>query len=61
MTGKDFEFLITGDVEDIDHSNWDSIMTPNSFEWGKFKRIIGSITRLEKMNLVILWSHQEYK
>lgn len=33
-TGKDFEFLITGDI-DVPAETYDSIMTPNSFEWTK--------------------------
>jgi hypothetical protein len=33
-TGKDFEFLITGDI-DISPDNYDKIMTPHSFEWTK--------------------------
>jgi hypothetical protein len=32
--GKDFEFLITGDLE-ISAQNHDQIMTPNSSEWSK--------------------------
>lgn len=35
-TGKDFEFLITGDLE-ITAENHDQIMTPNSFEWINLK------------------------
>ena len=33
-TGENFEFLITGDVE-VPSSNYDDIMTPNSFAWEK--------------------------
>ena len=33
-TGKDFEFLITGDIN-ILSDNYDKIMTPTSFEWTK--------------------------
>jgi hypothetical protein len=33
-TGKDFEFLITGDIN-ISPDNYDKIMTPTSFEWTK--------------------------
>lgn len=33
-TGKDFEFLITGEIE-IPAIEYDRIMTPNSFEWVK--------------------------
>jgi hypothetical protein len=33
LTGKDFEFLIVGDVNVS--SNYDHIMTPNTFEWVK--------------------------
>lgn len=33
-TGKDFEFLITGDI-DIPAEDYDNIMTPNSFDWTK--------------------------
>lgn len=32
-TGKDFEFLIRGDINIS--SNYDEIMTPNTFEWVK--------------------------
>jgi hypothetical protein len=33
LTGKDFEFLIVGDI-DVS-SNYDNVMTPNTFEWIK--------------------------
>jgi len=33
LTGKDFEFLIVGDINIS--TNYDSIMTPNTFEWVK--------------------------
>lgn len=33
-TGKDFEFLIAGDVE-IPTDDYDKVMTPVSFEWTK--------------------------
>lgn len=36
-TGKDFEFLITGDIE-ISSKDYDKIMTPNSFGWAKVIR-----------------------
>jgi|GEM_PF-1679959 len=36
-TGKNFEFLITGDLE-ITAENHDEIMTPNSFEWTKIQK-----------------------
>lgn len=36
-TGKDFEFLITGDLE-ISNENHDEIMTPNSFDWNKIEK-----------------------
>lgn len=36
-TGKDFEFLIIGDV-DIPAADYDRIMTPNTFEWKKVNR-----------------------
>lgn len=36
-TGKDFEFLITGDV-DIPAADYDRIMTPNTFQWKKVNR-----------------------
>lgn len=36
-TGKNFEFLITGDLE-ITAENHDQIMTPNSFEWTKIEK-----------------------
>ena len=36
-TGKNFEFLITGDLE-IMAENHDEIMTPNSFEWTKIEK-----------------------
>jgi hypothetical protein len=36
-TGKDFEFLITGDV-DISSADFDQIMTPNTFQWKKVNR-----------------------
>ena len=36
-TGKDFEFLIIGDI-DIPADTYDSIMTPNSFEWIKIEK-----------------------
>jgi hypothetical protein len=36
-TGKDFEFLITGDV-DIPAAEYDQIMTPNTFQWEKVNR-----------------------
>jgi hypothetical protein len=36
-TGKDFEFLITGDIE-IPKDTYDSIMTPNSIEWIKIDK-----------------------
>ncbi len=36
-TGKNFEFLITGDLE-ITAENHDEIMTPNSFEWTKIEK-----------------------
>jgi len=36
-TGKDFEFLIRGDVE-IPESKYDEIMTPNSYSWDKVIR-----------------------
>jgi|JI10StandDraft_1071094.scaffolds.fasta_scaffold642135_1 hypothetical protein len=32
-TGEDFEFLIVGDIDVF--SDFDNIMTPNSFEWTK--------------------------
>jgi hypothetical protein len=35
--GKDFEFLITGDI-DIPVDTYDSVMTPNSFEWVKIDK-----------------------
>lgn len=35
--GKNFEFLITGDLE-ITAENHDQIMTPNSFEWIKVEK-----------------------
>lgn len=34
LRGKDFEFLITGDIE-IPADEFDAIMTPNSFAWTK--------------------------
>lgn len=37
LTGKDFEFLITGDI-DVPTNTYDSIMTPNSFEWTKVEK-----------------------
>jgi hypothetical protein len=36
-TGKDFEFLITGDIN-IPTDTYDSTMTPNSFEWIKIDK-----------------------
>lgn len=36
-TGKDFEFLITGDV-DIPAADYDRIMTPNTYQWKKVDR-----------------------
>jgi len=36
-TGKDFEFLITGDI-DIPATDYDQIMTPNTFQWKKINR-----------------------
>jgi hypothetical protein len=36
-TGKDFEFIITGDM-DISADNYDNLMTPNSFEWTKINK-----------------------
>lgn len=36
-TGKDFEFLITGDIN-IPADNYDQIMTPNTFVWSKANR-----------------------
>ena len=36
-TGKDFEFLITGDI-DLPADTYDSIMTPNSFQWTRVER-----------------------
>jgi hypothetical protein len=36
-TAKNFEFLITGDLE-ITAENHDEIMTPNSFEWTKIEK-----------------------
>src|SRR5687767_6746859 len=36
-TGKDFEFLITGDI-DIPSDTYDSIMTPNSLDWIKIDK-----------------------
>ncbi len=36
-TGKNFEFLITGDIT-IPNSDFDRIMTPNSFNWEKIKK-----------------------
>ena len=36
-TGKDFEFLITGDI-DIPAADYDQIMTPNTFQWKKVSR-----------------------
>lgn len=36
-TGKNFEFLITGDLE-ITPESHDEIMTPNSFEWIKIEK-----------------------
>lgn len=36
-TGKDFEFLIVGDIH-IPDEHYDKIMTPNSFEWTKNRR-----------------------
>lgn len=36
-TGKDFEFLITGDI-DVPAETYDSIMTPHSFEWIKIEK-----------------------
>jgi hypothetical protein len=35
--GKDFEFLITGDIN-IKNEEFDDIMTPNSLEWIKVER-----------------------
>ncbi|HVW13548.1 MAG TPA: hypothetical protein VHB54_07005 [Mucilaginibacter sp.] len=35
--GKDFELLIAGEI-DIPSENFDSIMTPNSFDWIKTER-----------------------
>lgn len=34
LKGKDFEFLIRGDI-DIPNEDFDLIMTPNSFKWSK--------------------------
>jgi hypothetical protein len=34
LRGKDFEFLIRGDLN-IPDENWDQIMTPNSIVWEK--------------------------
>ncbi len=36
-TGENFEFLITGDVEILD-SDFDRVMTPNSFEYEKINK-----------------------
>lgn len=36
-TGKDFEFLITGELE-LSAENHDQIMTPNSLAWTKIER-----------------------
>jgi hypothetical protein len=36
LKGKDFEFLIKGDIDVFDY--WDDIMTPNSFEYSEFVR-----------------------
>ena len=36
-TGRDFEFLITGELE-IPESKHDEIMTPNSYAWSKVNR-----------------------
>ena len=36
-TGKDFEFLITGNIV-ISESDFDKIMTPRSFEWIKVSK-----------------------
>ncbi len=36
-TGKDFDFLITGELE-LSAENHDQIMTPNSFVWTKIER-----------------------
>ena len=36
-TGKDFEFLITGDIK-IPAEDYDQIMTPNTFTWSKVSR-----------------------
>jgi hypothetical protein len=36
-TGKDFEFLITGDIN-IRPGDYDRIMTPNTFQWKKINR-----------------------
>jgi len=37
LSGRDFEFLITGDIN-IKSENFDDIMTPNSFAWIKIER-----------------------
>ncbi len=36
-TGKDFEFLIRGDIE-ISSEDFDEVMTPNTYEWRKIER-----------------------
>lgn len=35
-TGEDFEFLIVGDIDVF--SDFDNVMTPNSFEWSKISK-----------------------
>jgi hypothetical protein len=38
LTGKDFEFLITGNDIEIKAEDFDRIMTPDSFAWNKITK-----------------------